>query len=230
METMKCIAFPYTNKTSFSSGYRYSFEGVLQAIYGFDREPLDCDQKQSKVCMFNSGEDVLKELDVENAKFYIDFIVLVGFFIILRLACYMVLRYKVKVHWNPWSCFVGGCWASILQVISPCSHCVFFCCPASSTFRWYVMFCGQDLYLCLPAVVLQMWFCVDQFLESGQYSTKMLEIDDCRQCSWCKIVRCCVCFYQAFTGRCIPAALRCSTEVRVYLERERDPPHTHTHI
>jgi len=78
--------------------HRYSFEGVLQAIYGFDREPLVSNLKEQSMFMFHSGEDVLKELDVENAKFYIDFIVLVGFFILLRLACYLVLRWKVKVH------------------------------------------------------------------------------------------------------------------------------------
>ncbi|KAK2146992.1 hypothetical protein LSH36_575g02033 [Paralvinella palmiformis] len=88
----------YLQWLSYASYGRYSFEGVLQAIYGFDREPLVSNLKEQSMFMFHSGEDVLKELDVENAKFYIDFIVLVGFFILLRLACYLVLRWKVKVH------------------------------------------------------------------------------------------------------------------------------------
>jgi hypothetical protein len=78
--------------------YRYSFEGTLQAIYGFDREPLDCEKGNVKPCMFQNGTDVLKELDVEDAKFYIDFIVLCSFFVLLRIGCYLVLRWRVKVH------------------------------------------------------------------------------------------------------------------------------------
>ena len=74
---------------------RYSFEGVLQAIYGFDRDTLNCDEAY---CHYNSPEKVLKQLDVNNAKFYIDFIVLCAFFIILRVGCYFVLRWRVKAQ------------------------------------------------------------------------------------------------------------------------------------
>ena len=79
--------------------YRYSFEGVLQAIYGFEREPLVCEEaSHPRQCMFNDAESVLKELDVENAKFWVDFVVLCGFFVLLRLGCYLVLRWRVKVR------------------------------------------------------------------------------------------------------------------------------------
>ncbi len=47
--------------------FRYSFEGVLQAIYGFEREPLECEeegssepQHQRQGCLFSDGESVLK--------------------------------------------------------------------------------------------------------------------------------------------------------------------------
>lgn len=78
--------------------HRYSFEGILQAIYGFDREPLDCEKDDKHQCIFKEADDILKELDVENAKFYIDFIVLCSFFVVLRVACYLVLRWRVKFH------------------------------------------------------------------------------------------------------------------------------------
>ena len=77
---------------------RYSFEGVLQAIYGYDREPFECEKDSKRACIFQEGDDVLKELDVEHANFYIDFIALCSFFVVLRAACYLVLRWRVKMH------------------------------------------------------------------------------------------------------------------------------------
>jgi hypothetical protein len=88
----------YMHWLSYLSYLRYSFEGVLQAIYGFDREPLACDEVEENRCIFREGDAVLKELDVEYAKFYLDFIILCSFFVILRTGCYFVLRWRVKVH------------------------------------------------------------------------------------------------------------------------------------
>ncbi|XP_013066839.1 ATP-binding cassette sub-family G member 1-like isoform X2 [Biomphalaria glabrata] len=85
----------YLQWLSYISYIRYSFEGTLQAIYGWDRGDLDCDENQ---CIFRQGTDVLKQMDVEDAKFYIDFIVLCGFFVVLRAGCYLVLRWRVKAQ------------------------------------------------------------------------------------------------------------------------------------
>ncbi|XP_064650559.1 ATP-binding cassette sub-family G member 4-like isoform X2 [Lineus longissimus] len=83
----------YLQWLSYASYIRYSFEGTLQAIYGFDRDPLSCEEEY---CHFSDGKDVLKELDVESSRFWLDFVVLCIFFILLRGGCYIVLRWRVK--------------------------------------------------------------------------------------------------------------------------------------
>lgn len=57
-----------------------------------NRSELEC---PGNMCKFQQPEEVLQLLDVEDAKLYMDFIVLGIFFIIFRLTTYLVLRYKV---------------------------------------------------------------------------------------------------------------------------------------
>lgn len=65
---------------------------MILSIYRMNRTYL---YYPGKVCKFQKHEEV-QLLDVEDAKLYMDFIVLGIFFVILRFATYLVLRYKVK--------------------------------------------------------------------------------------------------------------------------------------
>ena len=92
----------YMQWLTYISYARYSWEGTVVAIYGNNRGPLEC---KAKRCIFQNSEDVLRSMDVEEdalyldgAKIYFDCIVLALFFVALRLAGYLVLRYKVKSY------------------------------------------------------------------------------------------------------------------------------------
>jgi hypothetical protein len=76
---------------------RFAFEGLVQAIYGFDRPPLECSEDIRQMCVFSDPKTMLNELDVADAKIYIDVIILCVFFFVFRLMCYGVLRWRVKV-------------------------------------------------------------------------------------------------------------------------------------
>lgn len=90
----------YMQWLTYVSYARYSWEGTVVAIYGNDRGDLACDKER---CIFKNSKDVMDAMDVEEsafylkgAKIYFDCFVLALFFVALRLAAYLVLRYKVK--------------------------------------------------------------------------------------------------------------------------------------
>ncbi|KAM9788625.1 ATP-binding cassette sub-family G member 4-like [Neosynchiropus ocellatus] len=83
----------YLQWSSYMSYVRYSFEGVILSIYGMNRSQLECPDKS---CRFTDPEEIIKLLDVDDAELFIDFVSLGIFFVVLRLATFVVLHYKVK--------------------------------------------------------------------------------------------------------------------------------------
>jgi len=92
----------YMQWLTYISFARYSWEGMLVAIYGNNRGPLDCGDDVRR-CRFPDSGDVLSTMDIDedalqiaHGKFWFDCCVLGLFFVTLRLVTYMVLRYKIK--------------------------------------------------------------------------------------------------------------------------------------
>ncbi|CAB4018452.1 ATP-binding cassette sub-family G member 4-like [Paramuricea clavata] len=92
----------YMQWLTYVSYARYSWEGIIVVIYGNNRAPLDCDVGR---CIFRNCSDVLSTMDVKEdalelkgAKVYLNCVVLAGFFLVLRLVTYLVLRFRLWSH------------------------------------------------------------------------------------------------------------------------------------
>jgi len=79
---------------SYVAYVRYGFEGTMMAIYGFEREKLVCSQAY---CHFKYPHKFLEELALQDAVYWIDILVLFGFFVFLRVMGYFVLKLKLKM-------------------------------------------------------------------------------------------------------------------------------------
>lgn len=83
----------YLRWITYLSYIRYGFEGTALATYGFAREKLKCFQVY---CHFKNPETTLEELDMLDADFTVDIIALIVIFVVLRVAAFLFLRWKLK--------------------------------------------------------------------------------------------------------------------------------------
>lgn len=80
---------------SYMSFIRYAFEGLMQAIYGFHREKIQC-PSYIDYCHFRIPSMILKELDMFKPMFWIDVTILFGWFVIIRIIVYMTIKKKLS--------------------------------------------------------------------------------------------------------------------------------------
>lgn len=83
----------YLRWITYLSYIRYGFEGTALATYSFEREKLKCHQTY---CHFKSPITTLEELDMLDASFTLDIVALIGIFVILRVAAYLFLSWKLR--------------------------------------------------------------------------------------------------------------------------------------
>lgn len=83
----------YLRWITYLSYIRYGFEGTALATYSFGREKLKCFQVY---CHFKNPETTLEELDMLDADFTFDILALLLIFVVLRIAAYLFLRWKLK--------------------------------------------------------------------------------------------------------------------------------------
>ncbi|XP_046739749.1 ATP-binding cassette subfamily G member 4 [Diprion similis] len=83
----------YLRWITYLSYIRYGFEGTALATYSFARERLKCSVVH---CHFKSPKITLQELDMEDADFTLDILALLLIFVLLRIAAFVFLRWKLK--------------------------------------------------------------------------------------------------------------------------------------
>ncbi|XP_046639058.1 ATP-binding cassette sub-family G member 1-like [Daphnia pulicaria] len=84
---------PYMSWIADVSFFRYAFQGSMVATYGFDRPPLTCSQAY---CHFRYAQKFLEQFDLGQSSYYMSVVGLLIFFILIRVAGYVVLRFKLR--------------------------------------------------------------------------------------------------------------------------------------
>lgn len=84
----------YLKWCAYTSYIRYGFEGMMIAIYGFDRDPIPC---REDFCPIQDGREYLEQYSMNDDSLYArNMYVLASFTIAIRIATFFVLRYRLK--------------------------------------------------------------------------------------------------------------------------------------
>ncbi|CAG4972313.1 unnamed protein product [Parnassius apollo] len=85
---------PYLYWGSYISYLRYGLEGLIGAIYGLERPTLDCDQ--AVYCHYKHPKTFLNIIAMSPDMFWWDVLALTIFVVVLRVAAFLLLKWKLK--------------------------------------------------------------------------------------------------------------------------------------
>lgn len=86
-------AHPYMQWLFHISFLKYGFEGVMVAIYGYDRPKMYCSKEY---CHYRHPRHLLKEIDMTHAEYWSSITVLIGLYFALEFTAYVALRIRLK--------------------------------------------------------------------------------------------------------------------------------------
>ncbi|PBC34512.1 ATP-binding cassette sub-family G member [Apis cerana cerana] len=86
-------AHPYLRWLFHLSFLKYGFEGVMIAIYGYDRPKLSC---SDVYCHFAIPETLLNAVDMKQANYWFCLIVLIALYVMLDIGTYTLLKLKLE--------------------------------------------------------------------------------------------------------------------------------------
>ncbi|CAK9830397.1 ATP-binding cassette subfamily G member 4 [Anthophora retusa] len=85
----------YRRLIMYLSYIRYGLEGLITALYGFNRENLYC--PPSKIfCEFRSPRQILHTLQMDHVVFWLNFLALIIILIIMKVLTFYLLRQRLK--------------------------------------------------------------------------------------------------------------------------------------
>ncbi|XP_050077339.1 ATP-binding cassette sub-family G member 4-like [Anopheles maculipalpis] len=84
----------YLSYISYTSFFRYSLQGSLQAIYG-NRTAFPCSKD---ICYYNKPGKFLKFMDTREDGYWENVYVLLGFIAAFQVILYIVLRFRLKIY------------------------------------------------------------------------------------------------------------------------------------
>ncbi|XP_035718100.1 ATP-binding cassette sub-family G member 1-like [Vespa mandarinia] len=79
---------------TYFSYMKYAFEGLIQSIYGYNREKLDC--PNNIYCPFRIPKIIIKELALTDEQYWLNLFVLIIFFIFYQILAYYMLKRKLS--------------------------------------------------------------------------------------------------------------------------------------
>lgn len=85
----------YRRLIMYLSYIRYGLEGLVAALYGYNREKMICPPNEI-FCEFGAPRQMLQSMQMEHVVFWVDFVALIIILIILKIITFYLLRQRLK--------------------------------------------------------------------------------------------------------------------------------------